>query len=83
MTEQPAPFFLIVSDLDQRFFCVEGPMTDDRPWINAARRARDQLHRRVLCGPAGQDRNALAAEFQRTKKFAGVSPGSILRPRNE
>jgi hypothetical protein len=33
MTEQPAPFFLIVSDLDQRFFCVEGPMTDDRPWI--------------------------------------------------
>jgi hypothetical protein len=83
MTEQHAPFFLIVSDLDQRFFCVEGPMTDDRPWINAARHARDQLHRRVLCGPAGPDRNALAAEFQRTKKFAGVPPGSILRPRHE
>ena len=59
MIEQPAPFFLIVSDLEQRFFCVEGPMTDDRPWINAARHARDQLHRRVLCGPAGADRHAV------------------------
>jgi hypothetical protein len=37
MTEQPAPFFLIVADRDQGFFSVEGPMTDDRPWINAVR----------------------------------------------
>jgi hypothetical protein len=81
MTEQAAPFFLIVSDLDQRFFCVEGPMTDDWRWINAARHARDQLHRRVLCGPAGPDRSALAMEFHRAEKFAGVPPGSILRPR--
>ena len=43
MTEQPAPFFLIVADHDQGFFSVEGPMTDDRPWQNAARHARDQL----------------------------------------
>ena len=42
MSEQPAPFFLIVADYDQGFFCVEGPMTDDRPWNDAARHARNQ-----------------------------------------
>jgi hypothetical protein len=81
MTEQPAPFFLIVADHDQGFFSVEGPMTDDRPWINTARHARDQFGRRVVCGPAGLDRNALATEFQRAEKLAGVPPGSIVRPR--
>jgi hypothetical protein len=25
------PFFLIVADHDQGFFCVEGSMADDRP----------------------------------------------------
>jgi hypothetical protein len=33
------PFFLIVADLDEEFFCVEGPMTDDDPWQQAAGRA--------------------------------------------
>jgi hypothetical protein len=81
MTEESTPFFLIVADHDQGFFCVEGPMTDDRPWNTAARHARDQFGRRVACGPAGPDRNALAMEFRRAKKFAGVPPGSIVRPR--
>jgi hypothetical protein len=81
MTEQPPPFFLIVADHDQGFFSVEGPMTDDRPCHKAARHARDQLGRRVVCGPAGPDRNALATEFQRAGKLAGVPPGSIVRPR--
>jgi hypothetical protein len=81
MTEQSAPFFLIIADHDREFFCVEGPMTDDRPWNNAARHARDQFHRRVVCGPTGSDRNALAAEFQRAEKLAGAPPGSIVRPR--
>jgi hypothetical protein len=74
-------FFLIVADHDQGFFSVEGPMTDDQPWQNVARHARDQLGRRVVCGPAGPDRNALAVEFQRAEKLAGVPPGSIVRPR--
>jgi hypothetical protein len=81
MTEQLAPFFLIIADHDQGFFCVEGPMTDDRSWNNAARHARDQFGRRVVCGPAGTDRNALAAKFQRAEKLAGVPPGNIVRPR--
>jgi hypothetical protein len=76
-----AQFFLIVADEDQGFFSVEGPMTDDQPWNNAARHARDNLHRRIVCGPIGTDRDALAAEFQRTEKMGGVPPGSIMRPR--
>jgi hypothetical protein len=77
----PEPFYLIVADHDQGFFSVEGPMTDDKPWNNAARHARDNLHRRVVCGPTGPDRDALATEFQRVDKLAGVPPGSIVRPR--
>jgi hypothetical protein len=76
-----ASFFLIVADYDQGFFCVEGPMSDDRLWNNAARHARDNFHRRVVCGPSGPDRDSLAADFQRTEKLGGVPPGSILKPR--
>lgn len=79
--EPDGRFFLIVADHDRGFFCVEGPMTDDKAWINAARHARDNLHRHVTCGPTGPDREALAAEFQRAEKLAGVPPGSIVRPR--
>lgn len=76
MTEQSEPFFLIVADHDQRFFCVEGPMTDDRRWKNAARHAQDQLGRSVMWGPTGPDRNALAIEFQRAKKLLVFRPGA-------
>ena len=82
MTEQPPPFFLIIADLDREFFCVEGPMIDDRPWRDAAKNARNN-ERRIECGPAGPDRDALAAEYRRTHKIGGVPPGSILRPRHE
>ena len=79
--EPPRPFFLIVADQDHGVFCVEGPMTDDRPWNDAARRARDRQQRHIVCGPTGPDRDALAAEYQLTHKLAGVPPGSIVRPR--
>ena len=55
-------------------------MTDDRPWNEAAKYARNHQHR-IVCGPTGTDRDALAAEFHRTHKLAGVPPGSIVRPR--
>jgi hypothetical protein len=80
MTEEPAPFFLIVADHDQGLFCIEGPMTDDRSWQDGVRDARNN-GRKISCGPAGPDRDALAAEFQRVHKLAGVPPGSILRAR--
>jgi len=65
MPEPPStePFFLIVADHDRGVFSVEGPMTDDGPWNNAARHARDRHQRRVACGPTGPDRDALAAEY--------------------
>jgi len=77
----PAPFFLIVTDQDRAVFSVEGPMTDDGPWHSAARYARDRYQRRIACGPTGSDRDALAAEYRRAHKLAGVPPGSIVRPR--
>jgi hypothetical protein len=78
--DDPAPpFYLIVADHDRRVFAVEGPMTDDRPWKEATREARNHQHR-VVCGPSGADRDALAAEYRNARKFAGVPPGSIMRP---
>jgi hypothetical protein len=74
------PFYLIVVDRDRGVFAVEGPMTDDRPWNEAARVARND-QRCITCGPSGPDRDDLAAEYRRIHKLAGVPPGSIVRPR--
>ena len=74
-------FFLIVADFDAGLFCIEGPMSDDAPWHVAADRARQLHDRHVQRGPTGPDRDALASEFQRTHGFAGIPPGSIVRPR--
>jgi len=80
--DNPAkPFYLIVTDHDRGMFAVEGPMTDDRPWQSAAREARNHQHR-IVGGPTGADRDALAAEYRRAHRLlAGVPPGSIVRPR--
>ena len=78
MTDQPASFFLIIGDHDQKFFSVEGPMTDDRPWKDGARVARNN-GRKITCGPAGPDREPLVVEFTKAHNFAGVPPGTILR----
>ncbi|MBV9783945.1 MAG: hypothetical protein JO264_09005 [Acidisphaera sp.] len=76
-------FFLIVADLDAGLFSVEGPMTDDRAWHRAAQRAKEKRSRRIQSGPSGSDRDALAREFQETRQFRGVPPGSIVRPVHE
>ena len=78
----PRPFYLIVTDHDRGVFAVEGPLTDERPWKEAASYARSH-QRRIVCGPTGPDRDELAAEYRRTHKLAGVPPGSIVRPRYE
>jgi hypothetical protein len=74
------PFYLIVTDHDRSVFAVEGPMTDDRQRKEAATHARNR-QRRITCGPAGADRDALAAQYHRDHRLAGVPPGSIVRPR--
>ncbi len=74
------PFYLIVANHDRGLFAVEGPMTDDRPWLAAEREAR-RHQRRIKCGPAGPDRDKLAAEYREGHRLAGGVPrGSILRP---
>jgi hypothetical protein len=80
MANAEAPFFLVVTDLDRGVFCVEGPMTDDRPWQAAARFARSLHERRISCGPTGTDRDLLAKEYRHAHRLAGVPPGSIVRP---
>jgi hypothetical protein len=75
------PFWLIVIDHDRGVFAVEGPMTDGRPWREAAAHAR-RHQRQIDCGPTGPDRDQLAAEYRREHKLAGVPPGSIVRPRS-
>ena len=80
MTTDEQPFYLIVTDHDRGVFAVEGPMIDDRPWKDAATDARNH-QRRIACGPAGANRDELAAEYRRANKLAGVPPGSIVRPR--
>ena len=72
------PFYLIVTDHDRGVFAVEGPMMDDLHWQAAVREARQRNHR-ITCGPAGPDRDALAAEYRRQHNLAGVPPGSIVR----
>jgi hypothetical protein len=63
MTGQLPPFFLIIADHDREFFCIEGPVTDDRPLQDGARDAHNN-GRKIVCGPAGPDRDALAAEYR-------------------
>jgi hypothetical protein len=42
------PFFLILMDENARTFSVEGPMTDDRPWISQIVTAQ-RAGRKVRC----------------------------------
>ena len=74
-------FFLILADHDHRVFSVEGPMTDQAPWKQAADNAARRHRRRIQCGPTGPDRETLAAAYRQSHGFRGVPPGSIVRPR--
>jgi hypothetical protein len=49
-------------------------------WQDAAREARNHQHR-ITCGPAGPDRDALAAAYRSEHQFAGAPLGSIVRQR--
>jgi len=61
--ESSQPFFLIVTDHDRGVFAVEGPMTDDRPWNEAASYARNHqgytnaLSSRLPAGRSIHDRH--------------------------
>ena len=79
--ELAQPFYLIVTDHDRAVFSVEGPMTGcgrKPPSLPEA-----PMKRRIVCDPAGADRETLAAEYRGAHRLAGVPPGSIVRPRHE
>ena len=77
--ESAQPFYLIVSDHDRGVFAVEGPMTDDRPWKEAATFARNQ-QRRIVCGPTGAERvDAHVLLQQRARRGVAVARGRQLR----
>jgi hypothetical protein len=74
------PFYLIVIDNDRGVFAVEGPMTERRPWREAAVYA-GKHDRSIALGPTGPDRDELSAEYRRKHNLPGAPPGSIVRPR--
>jgi hypothetical protein len=75
-----SPFYLIVADHDRGFLLSRRP-DDRRPAVDGRRSAGPQHNQRhVVCGPTGPDPAALAVEYQKAHKLAGVPPGSIVRP---
>jgi hypothetical protein len=47
-------FYLIVTDHDRGVFAVEGPMTDDKHWHDAAREARNHTNTASPAARPGQ-----------------------------
>jgi hypothetical protein len=70
------PFLMIDADLDTGLFCVEGPMTDARPWRRAVQRAKEKQSRHISSGPTAPNRDALARDFQRTTSPPASCPAA-------
>jgi hypothetical protein len=58
-------FLLAIVDEDERTFTIEGPMTDDRPWINAVCRAQE-AGRHVRCFTTASGREEAITELEHT-----------------
>lgn len=72
------PFFLVLRDDKAGTFSVEGPMTDDRPWISqvvTAQRAGRQVRCQVASGATREEciRNWLASN----PRMKLVDPGML------
>jgi hypothetical protein len=63
----------VIADLAAGLFCVEGPMTDDRWLVHRAHPVTGATR------PAPIESGSPASTSERTG-FAGVPPGSIVRP---
>lgn len=73
-----APFFLIVIDHDRKQYSIEGPMTNDIPWIEAVMKARPD--RDLSChtpGP-GDRKNLQVSAAQSFPDMTEVPSGSII-----
>lgn len=78
-TSRKAPFLLVILDHDTGRFTMEGPMTDDRPWLDEIVFAR-RAGRRISClsVPASADPDGAAALH--VKGCTRWPPGSIVLP---
>lgn len=72
------PFYLNVTDDDEKTFSVEGPMSDDTPWVNAVRRAQD-AGREVRCHTGADNLEDNVTDLA-GRSYRQVPPGSILHP---
>ena len=67
---------LVVVDHDNKTFSVEGPMTDDTPWISAVSRAQD-AGREVRCFSANLGEYDEGGDLGTGMKK--MPPGSIVQ----
>jgi hypothetical protein len=73
-------FVLVLVDRDAGEFTVEGPMSDDRPWMRAVVDAQ-KAGRNVRCfGLGDMIPDAAAAEWRTTHGGQRVAAGSIVVP---
>jgi hypothetical protein len=75
------PFYLYVVDHDKGEFSVEGPMTDDTPWINGVV-AVQKANRQVNCCTASgsETREAAIKAWQAEYPHKLVPRGYIVSP---
>lgn len=74
------PFLIIVTDRDTDEFTIEGPMIDDKPWIDAVRAAHD-AGRQVSCHAPGPGTREEVAQWEGKHLKLKLAPsGSIVRP---
>ena len=77
-----APFLLVVKDEDEKVFSVEGPMQDDRAWMERIVAAQD-AGRAVRCFTAASlDRQEVARGMTEQFGYDEVASVPLLRRSN-
>lgn len=75
-------FLLLVADEDNGRFAIEGPMTNDQPWIAEILRAK-RAGRSLTCWSVNHDHSEIEAAAREWEKMTGKTwwpQGSIVAP---
>jgi hypothetical protein len=72
-------FLLAVVDHDTERFTIEGPMSDDRPWVGEIVRAR-RAGRHITCCVMNCSAEEAIAVWQQAYGYAIWPPGLIVAP---
>ncbi len=78
-TVAAAPFLLAVVDHDTERFTVEGPMVDDRPWVDEIIRAQ-KAGRQITCCVMNGTVEEVAAVWEQAYGCNIWPQGSIICP---